>query len=86
MDGGGGIVKDGTIIIEFGPLKNERDGFGFVPMLWVNGRQQWSTWAARFMGEDEATVAAHELAREEAARFVGDWDITVKAREVASWT
>ena len=73
-------MADGQITIEFGPLKNEREGYGFVPMLWVNGRRQGSTWAAAFMGEDEATVAAEALARDEAARFVGDWEITVKPR------
>lgn len=74
-----------TIVkIEFGPFTNAREGCGFVPMLWVNGQRQGSTYAAVFMTEDEATEAAHELARDEAARFVGDWEVTVTARDQAA--
>ncbi len=64
--------------IEFGPFKNTHDGYGFVPMLWVNGRRQGSTYAAVFMSEREAATAAHGLARDEAARFIGDWEVTVR--------
>lgn len=73
-------MDDGRIKIEFGTRKNEREGYGFVPMIWVNDRREGGTWAEEFMSEDDATTAAHAYAKDEASRFVGDWDVTVTPR------
>lgn len=70
----------GEILIEWAAIPNSRPNSGYLPVLWVNGKQRGSTWAPHGLDKDEVPKHAEAMAREEADRYCGDWTITIRAR------
>lgn len=71
-------MLDGTILIEFADVPNGREGHGWIPALWINGRRVGSTYWPEGGDSDWAYDAAELRAKAEAARYVGDWNVTVR--------
>jgi hypothetical protein len=68
------------ILIEYGAVPNKREGHGYLPILWVNGRQMGHTyWPTGYDRDDAVAMARHEAA-EERARYLGDYRVKVQAR------
>jgi hypothetical protein len=75
-----------TLLVEYGAVRNRnaRKG-GWLPQVWVNGRERRDVWATRSHDLDDAREMAEALARDEASRYVGDWRITVRERKAVRW-
>jgi len=69
--------KNGEVLIEWAAVPNEdkRRG-GWLPIIWINGRQTGDVWG-RGYDLDDAALLAQRAASEEAARYIGDWKITI---------
>ena len=76
-------MADDTIIIEYGAIKNERANSGWLPVIWVNGRQRGNTYWPTGYSQADAISLAKRDAEEEGARYVGDWHVTVTERAVS---
>jgi len=71
----------GAVLLEWGAAPNVREGHGWLPQLWENGRQALDTYAARGLdSESDAMAMAERLARERVDRYSGDWMITLRRR------
>lgn len=76
-------MSEEIIIIEWGAIPNvckAPSACAFVPMIWVNGRAEGSTYSVHGNLREEARELARERAEDEASRFGGDWTITVRER------
>lgn len=71
------MTDSGRIEILYRAAPNAREGYGWVPLLRVNGRSAGSEWSSSGYDKDVALTMARQMADEEAARYVGDWDITI---------
>jgi hypothetical protein len=66
------------IEIRHGAVKNKREGFGWLPMVWDNGKTKLDTWSSRGYDRDVAEAMAEDWAKSFASKFIGDWDITIE--------
>ena len=73
-------MTDGAIKIEYAAVLNAREGYGWIPLLWVNGHQRGATYRNNGGDQDWAHDEAERLAHDEAGRYCGDWDITLSPR------
>ena len=75
------MMPDDRIRIEYDAIPNGRGpGYGWIPMVWKNGRMEGSTWYEKGTDRDSAVEAAQWMAEQEADRYCGDWDVTVERR------
>lgn len=73
-------MSDSIVRIEYGAVPNARASGGWLPVLWVNGKQRGDTYAARGYAKSEARLRAHSDAMEHARKYVGDWAVSVGER------
>ena len=73
------------IVIQYGVVPNEyKTKGGWLPVIWVNGKQYGSTYSDFTYDREDALIAAKERAEEEASRYTGDWNIMVYQKEERS--
>jgi len=78
---GGGA---GRVTIEYAAVPNARGAdHGWLPLIWIDGRQSGHTYAAHGYDRDVAAQLALADAREEAARYSGDYRVTITERASA---
>ena len=78
-----GIEQDDKLremILEYAAVLNAREGYGWIPALWVDGRRLGSTYYTHGVDQDQALEYALRDAQAEADCYVGDWDIEIKER------
>jgi len=71
---------DARVRIEYGAVENKREGRGWLPRIWVNGRGTGHTFWPTGHSRDEAIARARVEADEEAARHGGDFSVSVEPR------
>lgn len=72
--------KDEEIHIEWGTVPNAKAyRGGWMPVIWVNGRQSGHTYG-RGYDRDEAELQAQAHALDESARYIGDWKVSIAPR------
>ena len=69
------------MILEYAAVLNAREGCGWIPALWVDGRRVGSTYYTHGVDQDQALDYARRGAQAEADRYRGDWDITIRERK-----
>jgi hypothetical protein len=71
----------GAVLLEWGAAENGREGHGWLPQLWENGKQTLDSWASRGLdSESDALAVAEHTARKRVDRYSGDWMITLRRR------
>lgn len=74
------VRKAGEIHIEWGTVPNINKHYGgWMPVIWVNGRQHGDTYG-RGYDRDEAELRAQAAALDEGARYIGDWKVSIAPR------
>ncbi len=68
------------ILIEYDAVRNAREGCGWIPMLWINGKRTGSTYYEQGVDRETAVDVAEVKAHEESTRYVGDWELTIRQR------
>ena len=77
-------MKEGEIRIEWGTVRMEGERYGgWLPVIWINGRQHGDTWG-RGLDLEDAELLAQQAALEESARYVGDWKVTILQKKLGA--
>ena len=69
---------DTHILIEWRAVENKREGYGWLPIIAINGSDRGNTWAANGYDKQIALALAKREAQAEAERFLGDYNVQVE--------
>ncbi len=67
-----------TVVIRYRAVKNKREGYGWLPIINVRGKDRGDTWAANGYDKETALAMAQMHAKAEAERYIGDWHVVVE--------